>query len=82
MRHFRGVPMQDGRVLDVDPIPALAALPAIASPAGALGSRPIESSLALDPLLVADPRSFRVDLGHGPTPAADERALEQGKPRG
>jgi len=69
-------------MLDVDPIPALDALPAIATPSGALGPRPIESSLPLDPLLLADARSFRIDLGHGPSLAADEPALEQGKRRG
>jgi hypothetical protein len=74
--------MQDGRMLDVDPIPALGALPAIASPAGALGPRPVESSLAPDPLLLADARPFRIDLGHGPALAADEPALAQGKRRG
>ena len=74
--------MQDGRMLDVDPIPALGALPAIAAPAGALGPRPVESSLAPAPLLLADARPFRIDLGHGPSLAADEPALEQGKRRG
>jgi len=74
--------MQDGRVLEVDPVPALGALPAIPSPAGALGARPIESSLAPDPLLLADARPFRIDLGHGPSLTADEPALEHGKRRG
>ena len=74
--------MQDGRVLEVDAIPALGALPAIASPDGVLGSRPVESPVAPDPLLLADARPFRIDLGHGPTLAADEPALEQGKRRG
>jgi hypothetical protein len=73
--------MQDGRMLEVDPIPALGTLAPIASPAGALGARPIESSLAPDPLLLADARPFRIDLGHGPT-AANEPALEHGKRRG
>ena len=83
MRHFLGgPPMQDGRMLDVDPIPAFGALPAITTPAGALGTRPIESSLAPDPLLLADARPFRIDLGHGPSLAADEPALEEGKRRG
>jgi hypothetical protein len=74
--------MQDGRVLEVDSIPAVGALPAIPSPERALGARPVESSLAPDPLLLADARPFRIDLGHGPTLAADEPALEHGKRRG
>ena len=74
--------MQDGRVLEVDGIPALGALPAIASPEGVLGSHPVESPVAPAPLLLADARPFRIDLGHGPALAADEPALEQGKRRG
>ena len=82
MRRFRGLPMQDGRVLEIDPIPTLGALPAVASPAGLVGPRPVESPLPVDPLLLADARPFRIDLGHGPALAADEPALEQGKRRG
>ena len=74
--------MHDGRMLDVDPIPALGALPAIAAPAGALGARPVESPLPPDPLLLADARPFHIDLGHSPSLAADEPAHEQGKRRG
>ncbi len=74
--------MQDGRVLEVDPIPALEALPAIASPAGVLGARPVDSPLDADPLRLADARPFRIDLGHGAALAADEPPLEQGKRRG
>jgi hypothetical protein len=74
--------MQDGRVLEVDPILALDALPAISSPAGVLGARPVDSPPGADPLRLADARPFNVDLGHGPALAADEPALEQGKRRG
>ncbi len=77
-----GFPMQDGRVLEVDPILAVEALPAIASPAGVLGARPVDSPLAADPLRLADARPFHIDLGHGAAIADDEPALEQGKRRG
>jgi len=74
--------MQDGRVLEVDPILAVEALPAISSPAGILGVRAVASPGTSDPLRLADARPFHIDLGHGPAMAADEPALEQGKRRG
>jgi hypothetical protein len=74
--------MQDARVLEVDPIAALDALPPIAAPGLTLGPRAVVSYGAPDPLSLADPRPFRVDLEHGPGLAADEPALEQGKRRG
>jgi len=74
--------MQDGRVLEVDPILAVEALPAIASPAGVLGARPVDSQPRADPLRLVDARPFNIDLGQGPALAADEPALEQGKRRG
>jgi hypothetical protein len=70
------------QVLEVDQIPALESLPAIASPAGALGARPLGSPIAADPLRLADARPFNIDLGHDPVVTADEPALEQGKRRG
>jgi len=74
--------MQDGRVLEIDAIAAVEALPAIASPAGALGVRPVDSPLRTEAFRLADARPFNIDLGHGPALAADEPALEQGKRRG
>lgn len=74
--------MQDDRVFEVDPIPAVDALPAIASPAGVLGERPVGSPPPEETLRLADARPFQIDLGHGPAAAAAEPALEQGKRRG
>jgi hypothetical protein len=74
--------MQDDRVFEVDAVPAVDALPAIASPAGALGARPVGSALEGEALHLADARPFQIDLGHGPTIAASEPVLEQGKRRG
>ena len=74
--------MQDDRVCEVEAIPAVDALPAIASPAGALGARPLGPQPAPEPLHLADARPFHIDLGHGPAVAGAEPALEQGKRRG
>ena len=74
--------MQDDRVCEVDPVPSVDALPAIASPAGILGTRPIGSPPSTEPLRLADARPFQIDLGHGPSVAAAEPALEHGKRRG
>jgi len=69
-------------VLEVDAIAAVEALPAIASPTGVLGARPVDSPPRAEPFRLADARPFNIDLGHGPALATDEPALEQGKRRG
>jgi hypothetical protein len=82
MPRFSGAPMQNDRVCEIEAIPAVDALPAIASPAGALGARPLGAPPAPEPLRLADARPFHIDLGHGPTVAGAEPALEHGKRRG
>jgi hypothetical protein len=74
--------MQDDRVCEIEAIPAVDALPVIAPPAGALGTRPLGSPPAPEPLRLADARPFHIDLGHAPAVAGAEPALEQGKRRG
>jgi len=73
--------MPDGRVVEIDAIPALETLPRIPAPRDLLGTRAIESSLATDALLLADARPFHVDLGHASLITSDEPASEQGKRR-
>jgi hypothetical protein len=72
--------MPDGRVLEVDPILGVEALPGIAPPPAPLGSRAIESFEPADPLLLADARSFEIHLS-APVLTPDDAALEQGKHR-
>jgi hypothetical protein len=74
--------MQDDRVGEVGAVSPVDALPAIPSPEGILGARPIGAPAALEPLRLADSRPFGVDLGHGPSLAGAEPAPEQGKRRG
>jgi hypothetical protein len=74
--------MPDGRVLEVDPILGVEALPGIAPPPIALGTRPIESVPAGQPLAIADVRSFHVEVSGAALFAAQEdAALEHGKHR-
>ena len=73
--------MPDGRVVEVDAIPALETLPAVAAPPELLGPRAIESPFATDALLLADARPFQVDLGHASAIPSDETVSEQGKRR-
>ena len=74
--------MQDDCVCEIEAIPAVDTLPIIASPAGALGARPLGSPPAPEPFRLADAHPFHIDLGHGPTVAGAEPPLEQGKRRG
>jgi hypothetical protein len=74
--------MKDGRVLEVDPILGVEALPGIAPPAIALGTRPIESPASEQSFSLADVRSFQVAVSGGAMLAAqDDPALEHGKHR-
>jgi len=79
---FQGALMHDDRVGEVAAVSPVDALPAIASPDGILGTRPIGLPAAVEPLRLADSRPFGVDLGHGRALAAAEPAPEQGKQRG
>ncbi|HYV66985.1 MAG TPA: hypothetical protein VE964_12130 [Myxococcales bacterium] len=67
---------------EIEAVSAVGALPAIASPEGTLGTRSINSPVAAQPIDLADARSFRIDLGHGPAVLEGEPAREQGKRRG
>jgi hypothetical protein len=74
--------MKDGRVVEVDPILGVEALPGIAPPAIALGTRPIDSLDSAQPLVLADVRSFQVAMsGAAMIAAADDPALAHGKSR-
>jgi hypothetical protein len=73
--------MPEGQVLELDPILGVEALPAIAPPRIALGTRPIESANPTDPLALADPRPFEIEMSGGPMLAPEDLALEQGKRR-
>ena len=64
--------MKDGRVLEVDPILGVEALPGIAPPAIALGTRPIDSLDSTQPLVLADVRSFHVAMSGAQMLAAPE----------
>jgi hypothetical protein len=72
--------MPDGRVLEVDPILGIEALPGIAPPPVRLGSRPIESLLPAEPLVIADARPFEIHMT-AQVPAPEDPALEHGKHR-
>jgi hypothetical protein len=73
--------MKDGRVLEVDPILGVEALPGIAPPPIALGTRPIETLDPSQPLVLADPRPFAVAMSGTPLLAPEDPALEHGKRR-
>jgi hypothetical protein len=77
--------MQDqigGRVLELGAIRAVEPLAAIIpAPQLALGTLPVEQADRFDPVALADPRSFRVELGSAPLLAGDEQAVEHGKRR-
>ena len=72
--------MADGRVLEVDPILGVETLPGIAPPAVALGSRPVESLVAAEPLQLADARPFEIHMS-APVLAPEDPELEHGKRR-
>jgi hypothetical protein len=74
--------MADGRVLEVDPILGVEALPGIAPPPIALGTRAIDSISSEQPLSLADARSFQIEVsGAAMFAAPEDDALEQGKHR-
>jgi len=72
--------MPDGRVLEVDPILGIEALPGITPPAVPLGSRPIESLAPAEPLVLADARPFEIHMT-APVMTPEDSALEHGKHR-
>ena len=74
--------MQEERVCEIEAVSAVGALPAIASPEGTLGTRPIGPPPVTEPMQLADARSFGIDLGHAQAIPEAEPALEQGKRRG
>jgi len=74
--------MKDGRVLEVEPILGIEALPGISPPAIALGTRPVDCVSSSQPLALADVRSFQIAMTGGPMLAAQEDpALDHGKHR-
>ncbi|HWE24098.1 MAG TPA: hypothetical protein VG496_09175 [Myxococcales bacterium] len=74
--------MRDGRVLEVDPILGVEALPGIAPPAIALGTRPIDSLDPAQPLALAEVTSFEIAMSGTPMLTAQEDAApEHGKRR-
>jgi hypothetical protein len=73
--------MPAGRVLEIEAIPALESLPAIAAPPGLSGARAVDSPPPSDGLVLADTRPFHVELGHASVAPSDEAGAERGKHR-